>query len=343
MSSDSFYEEEAFGVLSSDEIYLDCILVRPKGIPDKDINALFIWVPRYPLTKTTLINCARHDIQADWRQGKALHLVFDLRGTGDSDGDRNDKNFDRDIKGLQIWAAERFGKIEVVLLGIADGHGQAAISPIRSGVIIEYYHYPAETPNDNDTEPAKLPLFYLSTPGNFSIVDDELCQRLARAGYEVFGLDPLRYLLHASAKAPLNPADQWADLEIFYDMVTGPAIIIGQPLSSGLAMLWASGVERIRGVIAIGTAQDVFNPWHIFDNNNPHNYFINRYLYRLSPRPIAFVKIEGHELGAESREIAAYFATVGHPRLAEKTDEVSPRFLLKLLAWIENELPVDEN
>ncbi len=339
MNVDSLYEEEAFGVLSSDEIYLDCLLIKPKGLKDADVESLYIWVPRYPLTKTSLINCARQDINVEWRQGKAAHLVFDLRGTGDSDGSRGDKNFKRDIEGLQIWAAERFGDVEIIGLGQPDGHGNAAILPIRPGVILEYYHYSAK----NNDEGAKPPLIYLSTPGSFSLVDDEICLRLARAGHEVFALDPLRYLLHASSKKRLTLADQWADIEIFCNLLPEPAIIIGQPHGSGLAMLWACELEKIKGVISIGAAQDVFDAWHIFNNDNPHSYFISRYLYRITPRPIVFVVLDGHPMGGEAKEIAAYYATVGHPRLAEKTKEVSPRFLLKLLAWMENANILDES
>ena len=343
MNLDSPYEEEAFGVLSSDDIYLDCILVRPKGLDDKEIEVLYVWVPRYPLTKTTLINCARHDISSDWRQGKAAHLVFDLRGTGDSDGQLGDRHFNRDFEGIQIWATERFGKIDIVFMGQPDGHGSAILLPIRPGVILEYYHYPVNPEADNRGNRSHPPILYISTPGNFSMVDDELCQRLARAGYEVFAIDPLRYLLHASGKNRLKPADQWTDLNVFCKSIPEPPVLIGQPLGAGLALLWACGLEKIQGVIAIGKAQAAFDPWHIFENDNPHIYFINRYLYKLAPNPAVFVMIEDHELGGDPRQIAAFYATTSHPRLAEKVKEVSPRFLLKMLAWIEKEKVLDEN
>lgn len=343
MNLDSPYEEEAFGVLSSDDIYLDCILVKPKGLQDNRLEVLYVWVPRYPLTKTSLINCARQDINSDWRQGKMAHLVFDLRGTGDSDGRFGDKNFDRDLEGIKIWANERFGEIDLVFQGLPDGHGNAIIMPIRPGVIIEYYHYPMEKKGKGKDYIAHPPLLYLSTPGNFSLVDDELCLRLSRAGYEVFAMDPIRYLLHASSKNRLKAADQYSDIEKFCNVIPESPIIIGQPLGAGLALLWACGIQKIQGVVSIGKAQEVFDPWHMFDNDNPHSYFINRFLYQLSPRPAVFVMIEDHELGGDAREIAAFFATTGHPRLAEKTKEVSPRFLLKMLAWIEKEKVLDES
>jgi hypothetical protein len=48
-------------------------------------------------------------------------------------------------------------------------------------------------------------------------------------------------------------------------------------------------------------------------------------------------------MGGDPRQIAAFYATTSHPRLAEKTKEVSPRFLLKMLAWIEKEKVLDES
>lgn len=341
MKFDTLYEEEEFGVLSTDDLYLDCALIKPKALPDDQLESLYVWVPRYPLTKTTLINCARHDITAEWRQSKAAHLVFDLRGTGDSDGTLGDHHFDRDLEGIKLWASERFGDINIVFQGQPYGHGSAIVFPIRPGVILEYYHYPADL---NESSAAHHPpILYIATPGNFNLVDDELCVRIARAGYEVYAMDPLRYLLHASSKKRLKAADQWSDLDKFLNSLPKAPILLGQPLGAGLALLWACGLERILGVIAIGKAQDVFDPWHIFENNNPHSYFINRHLYRLAPRPAVFVMIEGSELGGDPREIAALYATTSHPRLAEKTKEISPRLLLKILAWMENEIPLDES
>lgn len=343
MNFESLYEEEEFGVLSGDDIYLDCVLVKPKALEDNKLEVLYVWVPRYPLTKTTLINCARQDINAEWRQGRSAHLAFDLRGTGDSDGRLGDKHFDRDLEGIKIWAAERFGEIDIVFQGQPDGHGDAAVLPIRPGVIIEYYYYPFAKEEGQKGTDSHPPLLYISTPGNFTRVDDELCNRLARAGFEVFAMDPLRYLLHASSKKRLKAAEQWSDLGSFMNVIPEPPILIGQPLGAGLALLWACGLEEVQGVISIGKAQDVFDSWHIFDNDNPHSYFINRYLYRLAPRPAVFVMIENNDLGGDPREIAAFYATTSHPRLADKTKEVSPRYLLKLLAWIENELTLDES
>jgi hypothetical protein len=281
MNLDSLHVEEEFGILSSDDIYLDCILVKPKDLTDDQIEVIYVWVPRYPLTKTNLINCARQDINAEWRQGRSAHLVFDLRGTGDSDGRLGDKHFDRDLEGIKLWAEERFGEINIVFQGQPDGHGQAAVFPVRPGVIFEYYHYSAPIRASQQDAKTHPPLLYISTPGNFSLVDDVLCNRLAKSGYEVYGMDPLRYLLHASSKNRLKLAEQWSDLKLFLNIIPEKPILIGQPLGAGLALLWTCGLERSQGVIAIGKAQDVFDAWHIFKNDNPHSYFINRYLYLL--------------------------------------------------------------
>ena len=72
------YIEETFGILTDDELYLDCILVKQANVSDADLRVLRVWVPKYPLTKTSVLTCARQEVQSYGPDGTIAHLVFDL-------------------------------------------------------------------------------------------------------------------------------------------------------------------------------------------------------------------------------------------------------------------------
>jgi hypothetical protein len=329
------FVEETFGIQTDDGLYLDCILVRSPEVEDEQLETIYVWVPCYPLTKNSLITCARQEIEADGAEGTVGYLVFDLRSTGESDGDVGDKNFDMDLHSISEWARERFGDVEVEFHGSPQCHGQANIVPLRAHAIMENYFYVPSTNEANGDLPA---IIYLSSYHDFSEEDDDLCQYLAQVGFPVYGLDPMRYLLHASALGRVTPSVLWEDLTVFCQTVSASPIIIGQPLSAGLALLWTAGLKRVRGAIAIGEVQTGFSPWHIFDNSKISTFFLNRYVYRIAPRPIVLTLLEGHPLGGKVNEIAALYQSCGHPRRAERIKKVTPEFLLKMLAWITREL-----
>ena len=118
------YVEENFGILTDDNLYLDAILVKPAHLTDDKLRVLRVWVPKYPLTKTSVITCARQEVKSYGPDGRIAHLVFDLRGTGDSDGVLGQHNFKLDLGAIAAWAEERFGKINFGFLGtpsIRDG------------------------------------------------------------------------------------------------------------------------------------------------------------------------------------------------------------------------------
>jgi hypothetical protein len=333
MEGSPLYLEEAFGILTDDDLYPDCVLVKLAGLAgDGDLRALRAWVPRYPLTKSSIITCARQEVAAYGPDGRIAHLVFDLRGTGDSEGSQGDRNFAMDLQGIKAWAEERFGAVNFGFFGLPEGRGVVQMAPIRPGVAAEFYLYRPPGPGDAGASP---PLIYLSTYGNFDRVDDALCAALAAQGYVVLGLDPLRYLLHASARERLLPADLAQDMTAFCAPIAEPPVLVGQPISAGLALLWASTVEKIGGVIAVGRAQAAFQPGHIFKNYNPHPFFLGRYASTITPRPVAFVLLEGHPLGGQTDELASLYETAREPRRFERAREVSPTFLLDLLSWLQ--------
>lgn len=325
------YIEESFGILTDDELYLDCILVKPANASDSDLRVIRAWVPKYPLTKASVITCARQEVQSYGPNGTIAHLVFDLRGTGDSEGVLGNMDFDMDLHAVQEWAKERFGRINFGFLGFPESdYGRVNMWPLRVGAVMESYYYHAA--GDNLVAPSIL---YLGSYGNFSRRDDILCTKLADQGYEVYGLDPLRYLLHASVTHRLTPDDLHRDLHSLVQMLPNKPIIIGRPLAAGLALLWATNVVNNRGVIAIGLAQSGFHPGHIFQNNNPYNFMLSRLVGQISPRPVAFAQHLSHKLGGDTNELEKLFQNSKEPRLLEKTDKLTSKFLIGLVRWIE--------
>ncbi len=328
------YEEEEFGILTDDNLYLDCLLVRPPKINDEELKGIRVWVPKHPLTKNTLITCARQEVRAHGASHKIAHLVFDLRGTGDSDGILGDHKFGLDLKATKAWARERFGRISFGFLGTPTlTNGRVNYWPLRVGSVMESYFYP---PSTIDLAPPSI--LYLATYGNFSNTDDAICNRLAQAGYNVYGVDPLRYLLHASSKRNLKPEDLWEDAEMLTQMLVSDAIIIAQPLSAGLGLLWASRTSRISGIIAIGRAQAGLTPKHIFQTNNPHTFMLHRYTSSIAPRPISLVKLNGHPLGGDEKELNALFDSSQKPHQIQQIDKLTLKFFTSQLDWVRKSI-----
>lgn len=332
------YVEESFGILTDDDLYLDCILVKPANMDDEDLSILRVWVPRYPLTKTSVITCARQEVKSYGPDGTIAHLVFDLRGTGDSEGVPGDQDFHKDLHAIADWADERFGQINFGFLGFPlSEESTVNVWPLRAGAVMESYYYPA-----SGTTLAPPSLLYLSTYGNFSRTDDALCKALAGAGYEVYGLEPLRYLLHASVNDRLTPDDLHKDLQMLVQMLPSKPYVIGQPLAAGLAIIWASGVSSVQGLISIGRAQAGLSLSHIFQNSNPYTYLLHRRIPRIAPRPVVMVLQEGHPLGGSEKKLDALYQSSKAPHRLERTDEISPDFLLQQLDWMQEQNRVDE-
>lgn len=329
LKPETHYTEEAFGILTDDDLYLDCVLIKPRHTDDGNLKVLRVWVPRYPLTKTSTIACARQEVQSYGPDGKIAHLVFDLRGTGESEGAMLDKDFATDLKSVKAWSDERFGTdINFGFLGAPELSKGARVNmiPVRPGVVMETYYYPT-------AEPGKPVLFYLATYGNFDTQDDALCVALSRAGYEVYGLDPMRYLLHASSNGLLTPKQLGEDLEVACDIIGTPPTIIGQPIAAGLALLWTALYEAVQGCVAIGRMSTAFTAKHIFELEQGHNFSLSRYVNRVTPRPLTLVWLDGHPLGGHKKEMATLYKASGEPRQLQRTAEISPAFLLKALQW----------
>ena len=326
ISRNSYIEEE-FGIESDDGLYIDCVLVRPLQATDESIKTLRAWVPKAPLTKTNTITCARREVQSYGPNGEIAHLVFDLRGTGDSDGSAEDDDYEIDLSSIKAWAKERFPHANFGFLGTPDlRHGQVSMLPVRPGVILESYQFDG----GRQDMPAVL---YMSTYGNFDKLDEARCTALAQAGYEVYGMDPLRYLLHASATELITPDDLYIDFDMVCQIIGRDVYLIAQPISAGLALLIAGMVERIKGVTAIGRAEIAFRPKHIFDQSPSVSFDLNGFVRQISPRPLALVWQDGHSLGGNKAEFKKLYEAAEEPRKAERSKEISPKLLQNLLRW----------
>lgn len=330
------YTEETFGILTDDELYLDALFVRPTNTADEDIKVLRVWIPKYPLTKTSVVACARQEVKSYGPDGKIAHLVFDLRGTGESDGLPGDQNFNLDLAAIKAWAEERFGPhINFGFFGFPSSRqGRVYVWPLRAGTIMESYYYPS-----GGAELTPPTILYLSSYGNFNRTDDELCGALAGAGYSVYGLDPFRYLLHASINGLLMPEQLWEDIHLLIQMLPREPIIIAQPLAAGLALIWAARSPNIGGVIAIGRAQSGLSPAHVFHNKNPHTYFLPRHVGHIAPRPVVLVHHENHPMGGALKNLQALYDSLQEPRRLQQTQSISAEFLLEMIAWIQDQQP----
>ncbi|MBK8984902.1 MAG: hypothetical protein IPM39_02295 [Chloroflexi bacterium] len=327
------YVEENFGILTDDDLYLDAILVKPVNLTDEKLRVLRVWVPKFPLTKSSVITCARQEVKSYGPDGRIAHLVFDLRGTGESDGVLGRHNFKLDLSAIAAWSEERFGKINFGFLGTPTiREGRVNVWPLRSGAVMETYYYPAV--GTQDLVPPTV--VYLSTYGHFGQSDEKMCRQLAQDGYAVYGLDPLRYLLHASVPERLTPQMLWEDLRLFIQMLPGQPIVIGQPMSAGLALLWSAGTDKVQAVIAIGRAQAGLQPPHIFANENPYTFMLSRHIGRLSARPLVIVRQNGHPLGGEDEELTTLFQSSQEPHRLETVNEVTDSFLLRMLSWTQS-------
>jgi hypothetical protein len=198
-------------------------------------------------------------------------------------------------------------------------------------VVVENYLYP---PIGQLPGGASRSILFLATYGHFNRADDNLCSALAEHGYQVYGLDPLRYLLHARARDRLGLTDLAADIQALCATIPEHPLVIGQPVSAGLALLWASVMDSISGAIAVGRAQLAFQPGHIFKNYNPHTFFLPRLVTTITPRPVAFVLLEDHPLGGSMEEISSLYESAGEPRRLEKTRQLDAQLLADLVEWL---------
>ncbi len=325
------YEEEYFGILSNDNLYLDAMMVKQVGAQDEEIRVLRVWVPKYPLTKTSVITCARQEMKSYPPNSGIAHLVFDLRGTGDSDALLGNKDYHTDLRSIKAWAQERFGKINFGLLGFPSSeHSSVHMWPLQPGSMLESYHYSAKGQNVSPQT-----VLYFSSYGNFNHQDEEYCVTLAEEGYDVYGMDIYRYLLHASAKKKITPKMLAKDIQLLIDMLPSPPMLIAKPMAAGTALLLAANVPSIRGVLSIGRAQSGLMAKHIFDHTDTAVFDLRKVIGTIAPRPVVLIHHKGNAMGGNEKRMNILFKNSKEPHRLEKTQKISGGLLLNLLAWME--------
>ena len=321
------FTEEHFGILTDDGLALDATLVRPPGQADGQVLVVQAWVPKFPLTRGSVLTAARREAAAAGELSRTVNLTFDLRGSGESDGAPSDEGFKIDLHSAHEWAKERFGpKVAFRPFGFPDlGQANHLITlPLRPGVLAELYRY-------NPPGQSKANVLYFSRYTNFAREDDALCRAVAGDGYTVYGGDLMRYLLLA---APLSLEALWADGAILAKMLGRPLCLVARSFAAGPALIMAAGVKVISGVIVTGPAQEGLAPRHIFSQENPAHFMLSRQITKLPPRPLIFLwdRSESGHLSPDG--LKSMHNLVEGPRLWGIVPQINAGILLHALGWL---------
>ena len=224
---------------------------------------------------SSVLPAARREVMGAGSASTTANLVFDLRGTGESEGVPDAEGFAIDVHSAQEWAKERFGEdVRFRSLGFPElGHADHLVNlPLRPGVIAELYCYnPPKTPQGC--------VLYFSRYSDFSRQDDEICSALAAGGYTVYGGDLMRYLLLA---APLTLDALLKDNQTLSTRLSQPLYVVARSHAAGPALLVAGHTPAISGVIVTGPAQEGMTNSFLFDRSNPSQWLLAQ-RFRCSP------------------------------------------------------------
>ena len=320
-------EEEHFGILTDDDLALEATLVRPEMLIDENVRVVQVWVPKFPLTRSSVLPAARAEIAAAGASVRMVNLTFDLRGSGESDGTPGDEGFEIDIHSVHEWAKERFGP-DVVFraLGFPDlGRANRLIAlPLRPGVVAELYRY-------NPDDESKGRVLYLSTYGDFGREDDALCRALADADYTVYGGDLMRYLLLAG---PLTPEALLGDGAALGTLIGQPFFLIARAIAAGPALVIAAGVPAVGGVIVTGPAQVGLAAPHLFSQDDPAKLDLTHLVTGLSPRPAVYLWNRAEAGRTTADALKEIYNQTGKPSLWGAVREINASILLNALGWV---------
>ena len=321
--------EETFGILTDDGLALEATLVRSANLFDRDVRVVQAWVPKYPLTRSSVLQAARYDSLASGLASSTANIAFDLRGSGESDGVPSREGFDIDLRSVHAWAQERFGPNVVFRqMGFPElgGANRLITLPLRPGVVAELYRY--NPPGRN-----KANIIFFSRYTHFSHRDDALCRAIADDGFTVYGSDLMRYLLLA---APLTVEALYKDANTLAAQTQQPLFFIGRAFSAGPTLLMATGTPAINGVIVTGPAQEGLTLPHIFSQENPARFLLSRYIKALEPRPSVFLwnQSESGQLSPEG--LQTLHSMLESPSLWGMIPKINAKVLLNALVWLIN-------
>jgi len=324
--------EEHFGILTDDQLALEATLIRPAGLADEEVRAVQAWVPKYPLTRSSVLTAARAEVAAIGASSKLVNLAFDLRGSGESDGIPSDEGFEIDIHSAQEWARERFGPdVAFRALGFPDlGQADRLVAlPLRPGVLAEFYRY-----DTDDVSQGRV--LYLSQYMDFSRADDALCRAMADADYTVYGGDMMRYLLPA---APLTLESLWEDGQMLGMQIGRPYYLIARAFAAGPALAMAAGVRAVSGVIVTGPAQEGLEPPHLFSRDDVARLNLVDLVQQISPRPTVFLWNRGEAGRVPPDGLKSVHEQAGKPSLWGPVPQLDASILLNALKWLATNQP----
>jgi hypothetical protein len=320
--------EETFGILTDDNLALEATLVRPAGLDDEAVEAVQVWVPKYPLTRSSLLPAARTSTMAAGGDRAVVNLTYDPRGAGESDGVPSKDGFEIDLHSIEEWARERFGvDVELSVFGFADlGKADRLITmPLREGVFMELYRY-------NPGAEERGTILYFSRYTHFGRDDDDLCRAVADAGYLVYGGDLMRYLLMAGPEVAVDTLLH--DLGVMVHYMGRPLFLVARALAAGPTLLLAAANKAIDGVIVTGPAQEGLTPAHLFSRERPSQLVLLRHARDYSPRPGVFLWNAAAAGKLDPQGLKAFHDAMEGPRLWGLVPRIDPALLLNALRWL---------
>ena len=319
--------EEYFGILTDDGLALEATLVRPRALLDSRVEAVRAWLPKYPLTMSSVLPAARREVMAAGPASTIANLVFDLRGTGESEGVPSPEGFAIDVHSAHEWAKERFGEeIGFHTLGFPDlGKANHLVNmPLRPGVMVELYCYNAPGASQGC-------VLYLSRYSDFDRQDDEICHALAAGNYTVYGGDLMRYLLLA---APLTLDTFVRDSAAVAARLSQPLYLAARSQAAGPALIAAAFTPSVAGVIVTGSAQEGLANSFLFDRSTPSQWLLSGPIKKLAPRPVVFLWNQEEGVARSSESLRALYQMAEKPRLWGVVPAVDGPLLLNALTWL---------
>ena len=323
--------EETFGILTDDNLALEATLVSPAGLADEAVRAVQLWVPKYPLTRSSLLPAARVSTMAAGADRGMVNLTYDPRGAGESDGVPSKDGFEIDVNSIHEWAMERFGSgVELEVFGFADlGQADRLITmPLREGVFLELYRYSPKADERGS-------VLYFSRYTHFGREDDALCRAMADEGYLVYGGDLMRYLLLAGPELAVETLLE--DIGAMIRHMGRPLWVVGRAFAAGPTLLLAAANQAVDGVIVTGPAQEGLNLAHLFSRARPSQLALLRHAREYSPRPAVFMWNLAAAGQLDPRGLKAFHDALDGPRLWALVPRVDRALLLNALGWLEEQ------